>query len=238
MDLKEDGLVDPSKHWYYVTKVRAIRSLVEQLAPKAQTLLDVGAGSGFFAKELLSSGELALRRAVCVDPKYVEDRFEGDIAFRRDLPDEPAELLLLLDVLEHVPDDRALLSDSLQMLAPGGVVVITVPAFMSLWSSHDVYLDHFRRYRLEQVVDLAETSGLEVLTRRYLFGSLFPIAFLVRRLFRSNGSEMGSDLRPIHPVIDRILRGWFSLEHIAVRQRVFGVTAVVACRKSGTSSDP
>jgi SAM-dependent methyltransferase len=231
VDLKEDGLVEPGAHWYYVTKARAIESLAARFAPSARSLLDVGAGSGFFAKALLVSSLLALREATCVDPNYAEERNEGPLAFRMSLPDRPADLILLLDVLEHVPDDQALLSGAIERLAPGGVVIITVPAFMSLWSNHDVYLEHFRRYRLQHVVDLAEASGLDVLTKRYLFGALFPAALLLRKLFGSRNEKAGSDLRPVHPAIDKSLRMWFRFEHSVIPQRAVGLTAVVVARK-------
>ena len=231
MDLKEDGLVNPGEHWYYRTKSAAIEAIIARYAPGAESLLDVGAGSGFFARTLVSSNHLALKRATCVDPNYVEDWNEHALAFQRSLPDQPADIVLLLDVLEHVEDDAELLADSCQRLGSGGVIVITVPAFMALWSSHDDYLEHYRRYRLAEVLDLAEASGLKVLHSRYLFGALFPIAFLVRRVFGSVRPGRQSDLRPTHPIVDRILAGWFRFEHAVLRQRMVGLTAVVVGRK-------
>lgn len=233
MDLKEAGLVDPSTHWYYVSKGRAIERMLAPYVVRGASLLEVGAGSGYFARLLVSSSRLGIRGATCIDTNYPNDWNEGRISFQRLLPGtaSASQVLLLIDVLEHVADDQALLRASLARLEPGGVVVITVPAFQSLWGAHDVYLEHFRRYRLSEIVRLAEDSGLEVRRKRYLFGALFPVAFLSRRVFRRQHARVQSDMRPVHPLLDRLLRSIFAFEHRVIPQRLIGLSAVVVASK-------
>src|SRR5204863_2051938 len=113
MDLKEIGLLgtDQESHWYYASKARALRHALGDYSPRR--ILDVGAGSGFFSKTLLR--ETAATGAVCVDSWYVEERsevqFAKPIEFRRTSPVGNADLVLLMDVLEHVEDDVALLRE-------------------------------------------------------------------------------------------------------------------------------
>ncbi|MGE0408115.1 MAG: methyltransferase, partial [Amphiplicatus sp.] len=101
MDLKEEKAIggDPARHWYYISKARAIKSLIGPGA--VEELLDVGAGSGVFSRILIEAG--AADRATCVDPNYTEDFIgarRGDkIAYRRSVETVDARLVLMIDVV-------------------------------------------------------------------------------------------------------------------------------------------
>jgi 2-polyprenyl-3-methyl-5-hydroxy-6-metoxy-1,4-benzoquinol methylase len=131
MDLKEQHILGPEieTHWYYVSKGRALRSLLAGL--RVPELLDVGAGSGVFARQFLDAG--VCRRAVCVDPNYPEEHTEGagarEIELRRSVERVTQPLILMIDVLEHVADDGALLRSYVDRAPPGAHVLISVPAF-------------------------------------------------------------------------------------------------------------
>src|SRR5580765_5114176 len=135
MDLKEVGLLgtDQDSHWYYASKACALRRALGEYRP--QRILDVGAGSGFFSKMLLR--ETAATSAVCVDPGYAEDWSESyfgkTIAFRRSATVGDADLVLLMDVLEHVDDDRGLLREYAGPARSGTRFIVSVPAFSWLW---------------------------------------------------------------------------------------------------------
>jgi hypothetical protein len=82
----------------------------------------------------------------------------------------------MLDVIEHVRDDRAFVTDVVdRFLAPGGRMVVSVPAYMALFTSHDRDLKHFRRYSPRQGRKLLADSGLTVLAEGGLFHSLLPV---------------------------------------------------------------
>lgn len=141
MDLKEQDLLgaDGASHWYYLSKGRPLRALLAgRTVPE---LLDVGAGSGVFARQLLDAGVCS--GAVCVDPNYREERTErragGEILFRRAVARVSQPLILMIDVLEHVADDCGLLRSYAERAAAGTLVLISVPAFRCLWSGHDVF---------------------------------------------------------------------------------------------------
>jgi 2-polyprenyl-3-methyl-5-hydroxy-6-metoxy-1,4-benzoquinol methylase len=135
MDLKEEAILGDAigSHWYYVAKGRALCAM---LAPaRVPEVLDIGAGSGVFSRQLLDAGLCA--RAVCVDPGYPEERTEDyrghEIEFRRSVERVPQQLLLMMDVLEHVDDDAGLLRSYAGRMPGDGRVLITVPAFEWLW---------------------------------------------------------------------------------------------------------
>lgn len=227
MDLLEAGRVDPTDHWYYQAKLAAIAEAVERLSPGVRSLLDVGAGSAFFTRALAERWNLS--SAIAVDPNYeVPRREDPPVTFLREYHGPGADLLLFGDVLEHVDRPEILLRSYVDCLETPATVVITVPAFPSLWSAHDEYLGHRRRYRLEELVDLARSEGLEVMEARYLFASIFPVAFVVRRLRR--GGQPSSDMRPVPRPLNWLLRRILLLEHRLIRQRLVGLTAIVVAR--------
>lgn len=225
MDLKELDLVDPSVHWYYQAKLAGIQAMVASQTSSGIRIVDVGAGSGFFS--LAIAEELSDATVTCVDPHYPDHalREDGPIRFVRTMSDPSADLYLFIDVLEHVDDDLALLLDYVRAAPEGALVVISVPAFQSLWSGHDVFLEHRRRYRLREVEDLAQKAGLRVRNSRYLFGSIFPVAWLLRRVKRSR--EAKSDMKASSPAVNRVLTRLLTMEHHRITNRWFGLSAVV-----------
>jgi len=149
MDVKEQDILGDliNHHWYYRAKGAAMTRLLAG-AP-VRHVLDVGAGSGVFSRLLLDQGAI---EATCVDPAYPSEHTEMQggkpIRFVHVAANSDADTVLLMDVLEHVDDDTGLLREYVQNAAPGTRFLITVPAFMWMWSGHDVFLEHRRRYTL------------------------------------------------------------------------------------------
>ncbi len=191
MDLKEEDILgaDIGRHWYYRSKAAALRRAVGRLAPKR--LLDVGAGSGFFSRHLLAEG--GAQSALCVDIGYPADRDDSvagkPVLYRRDTGPTDCDLVLMMDVLEHVDDDRGLVRLYADKVPSGAHFLVTVPAFQFLWSGHDVFLEHKRRYRLAEIEQTMTDAGLEVVHGAYYFGLVFPLAAAVRLATRSVESK-------------------------------------------------
>ena len=209
MDLKEEALLgeNVAAHWYYRAKLSALRSAIAGAPPGP--VLDVGAGSGFFSRKLLESGEAT--EATCVDPGYpadTEERVGGrTLRFCRQAGGRDARLVLMMDVLEHVPDDAALLAEYVAHMPPGGRVLVTVPAFQALWSGHDEFLEHYRRYTLAQVERLLRGAGLQVQLGCYFYGAVLPLAAVARlggRLIRRSGPPR-SAMRRFSPLSNAVL---------------------------------
>jgi SAM-dependent methyltransferase len=233
MDLKEEDILgaDIGRHWYYRSKAAALRRLVGPLAP--QRLLDVGAGSGFFSRHLLAHTDA--RSALCVDIGYAEDRDDSEagkpVLYRRDSGPTDCDLVMMMDVLEHVDDDQGLLRHYAALVPPGAHFLVSVPAFSFLWSGHDVFLEHKRRYRLAGIEDAVRGAGLQVVRGAYYFGFVFPLAAAVR-LAQRGAPEPRSSLKRHGAVTNGLLGAICAAElPFLPINRLAGLTAFVLARK-------
>lgn len=240
MDLKEEAAIGSQIdiHWYYVSKARMLATHIARLMPgrKALHVMDVGAGAGWFSKWLLRNDLAA--RATCIDPGYEierEEKIEGrPLAFRRSATaadSADVDLVLMMDVLEHVDDDAALLSDYLSVVQNGVPVFVTVPAFQFLWSTHDVFLEHRRRYSLSLLEDTITRAGGDATDMHYYFGAIFPLAATVR-LMQRGGDATSSDMKPAPTIVNAALKAVCSAERSVMRlNRLAGLSAVGICRR-------
>lgn len=239
MDLKEAGQISGrvEDHWYYRAKLAAVEASCLGLQPSS--VLDVGAGSGFFARSLLQHD--GVRRAVCVDPGYERDSDEAvggkPLQFRRSVDRVVADLVLMMDVVEHVADDVGLIRDYADRAEVGTTFLLTVPAFSWLWSGHDDYLGHHRRYTLAGLERVVRQAGLRVDLGCYIYGALLPLVAATRlsqRAFRGSHRPAASQMRDHGPSLNALFGAICRLEApFAFRNRVGGVTALVRASKAG-----
>ena len=217
MDLKETEILGDQvdTHWYYRAKAAAMARMLR--GTTVGDVLDVGAGSGFFARHLLDHSRAA--GATCVDPNYPDEHDEEQhgkpIRFVRDIDHFDGNLVLMMDVLEHVPEDAALLAGYVARVRPGTRFLITVPAMQWMWSGHDVFLEHYRRYSLRQIDRLVAGAGLHRLASSYYFGLVLPLAAglrLGRRLIPFAAERESSDMRRHGVVVNEGLRRLCQLE--------------------------
>ncbi len=211
MDVKEAlSKGSDGRHPWEAARLRVVSDLLRRRLPdfgaEGDALLDVGCGDGYVMGELARSHPLA--RFVGVDSALSPDLLEKINAQNRNvrasarmetLP-KKIRAALLLDVLEHLEDD----SGSLRGIAEKPELAraeffITVPAFTRLFSHHDRFLGHFRRYSLAQLKETASTAGLAVLHGGYFFFSLLP--FRMWRAFVDSKA-------PFDPAKTRGVAGW------------------------------
>lgn len=237
MDLKETDILgaDIDQHWYYSSKAKAMRLLLEGTVPIR--ILDVGAGSGFFSRNLLSYTDA--KEAWCVDISYQADSDESEagkaVYYRRSVGDINADLVLLMDVLEHVDDDVALLKEYVDKAPSGSRFLVTVPAFQFLWSGHDIFLEHKRRYTLKQLEDVVRNAGLSVRCGTYYFGMVFPIAATLRIAQKTcrKSESPSSQLSNHNPVTNAILKSLCEMELPFLRiNRAVGLTVFCLADKA------
>jgi len=175
-------------HWYYKGKRELVRNwLAMTRRPTAKDLLlDCGAGTGIFAKEMeaecrvmvLDDHEEALR---LLHTRFRADQILSLAGDQVPLPDGALDYVTALDVLEHVPDDAAVVKGFHRLLKPGGIVVVTVPASMALWSDWDVVLHHFRRYHRRQLGLLFPSVEWDVVHLNYTNVVVYPVVWAVRK---------------------------------------------------------
>ncbi len=206
------------EHWWFDGRRRILERLIGRYLPEtpAARLLEIGCGTG---------GNLALLRrfgaveAVEFDAqaRAVAERKSGiSVGFcalpdRLEAADRSFDLVVLLDVLEHVADDVGALRTAKPKLARGGRILITVPALPWLWSAHDEAHHHFRRYTEASLRRSVAAAGLSVVAAGYFNTLLFPLVAVTRLAKKALGSRESDDHMPGRAV-NRLLARVFGLE--------------------------
>lgn len=175
-------------HWYYAGKRAMVRWWLGRAGPPRpdQVLLDCGAGTGRFALEMQSHCRVLVLDDHEEALRLLRSRFQPEqiLSLSGDavpLPDRSLDYVTALDVLEHVPDDAAVVRGFHRLLKPGGLAVITVPAGMALWSDWDEALHHYRRYGRAQLRALFPVQQWEVVQVNYTNVVVYPAVWLVRK---------------------------------------------------------
>lgn len=182
MDLSErpdEATGRERRHPWERSRFRFFQRVLTDNKLRPQSVLDAGAGDGWFSQQLLrdlpSSAEVT-----CWDAHY-EPAIVASLAasagprvhFTRERPNTRFDLIMLLDVLEHVEQDRDFLGALVrENLSDDGAVLISVPAWQQLFTSHDTLLRHHRRYEPSAAAKVIEDSGLTIIRRGGLFHSL------------------------------------------------------------------
>jgi len=195
VDLKERSAGQVRRHPWEVARARSYRKLIASHAdlPAVRRVLDVGAGDGWFASDIRNDLP-ATASIVCWDVNYRSEDLATPIgpgiSRTRERPAQPFDVVLALDVLEHIEHDEAFLADVIvPSMRPGGVGLFSVPAHPRLFCDHDRMLEHERRYRPTAFRALV-ARHLEVLAAGSVFASLLPLrAFDVLRQKAGRGGE-------------------------------------------------
>jgi SAM-dependent methyltransferase len=208
-----DAEIRPDDHWWVVGRARSLDTILRRYVAPGGPSLDVGAGTGIW------SVRLAKRHApvITVEPdprlrlmvraragsagRVLAATLPGPLPFDNDR----FKLVTCLDVLEHLDDDRSSMQELVRVLAPGGHLLVTVPAHPHLWSAKDVDVGHRRRYSEYRFRELIEETKLKPAVVGPLNVWLYPPAAVGRRL-GFNGARMPG------PRINRLLSALFGSE--------------------------
>jgi SAM-dependent methyltransferase len=170
-------------YWWHRGRQTIVRRLLRRYAPADARILDVGCGTGATTAHLGAAGSVCGLDAAPTALRHASARgLPVACASAQQLPvrDSVLDVVVALDVLEHLDDDRRALSEILRVLRPGGVLLATVPAYAFLWSSHDEALGHRRRYLRGPFRELVTAAGFEVELCSYVMASILPVAVAVR----------------------------------------------------------
>jgi len=236
MDLKElESGVNPEVHWYYQSKMKPLFTYTRKVLAATQplTIVDVGSGSGFFAISLERKFSSQIKKVYLVDINYTADEIAetrgAKIEKVLSIPSKIENgLVILMDVLEHLEDDLKMLNEiKAACVGDSNYFFITVPAFFSLWSGHDVYLGHYRRYKIATLTSVLQKAKYNIKNTYYLYGILFPMVWLARKLDNMKKKEANSNMKPFNPIVNKALLGITSVEMaVSTANKVCGVTCV------------
>ena len=228
------------KHWWFVSKKKIVLDFIDRYVPTNDNhkILDIGCGSGLMLNALEQIGDTYGMDMSDDAINFSKEIFSGTVK-KGMLPDnisydeEYFSLVVALDVIEHVDDDRASLTAIRSHIAEGGQAVISVPACMFLWSEHDVLNEHKRRYTLEELKGKLIDAGFTIEKISYFNTFLFPLISLVRMMNNLLKRKGASEIDLPHPAINYIVEKIFSLEKYFLRIMNFpiGVSVLAVVRK-------
>ena len=187
------------RHWWYRGRRTVIEGLVAGLGlPPQARILDAGCGSGRNMIELARHGSVTGVELSATSVELARARDSGEViegsVLELPFENDSFELAVSLDVIEHLQDDLGALRELHRVVAPGGGLLVTVPAYPWLWSGHDEVNHHHRRYTRRSLQSVAERAGWRQVRTTYFNSLLLPVAILLRVIERFNTKTTESSL--------------------------------------------
>ncbi len=245
--------IEEDNHWWFASRTRALNAVMRPILPKSPdfSLLDVGCGAGNMIHHLSRYGRV---KGLEIDERPVkmarQRGYDVDLFDATDpmpFEDNSFDAITALDVIEHNEDDMAILTDSYRILKPGGRIIITVPAFMWLWSHNDDINAHIRRYTAAELRQKLSQAGFTPGRITYNNFFVFPLAAALLLLRRSSESkpELAShhldeeeyqvEMEPASPPVNAVLTLVGQVEAGLIRyvNLPFGTSLIAVGQKPG-----
>jgi 2-polyprenyl-3-methyl-5-hydroxy-6-metoxy-1,4-benzoquinol methylase len=210
------------RHWWFLARRDILGQLLDCVVPRSRgtLIVDVGCGTGglthHFAKDYSAIGVDPAADAI----RFATKRFPEVRFVRGEAPQDvmedfhQADVILLVEVLEHIKDDRAFVHDLIVAMKPGAYLFLLAPADPSLWSPHDEAFEHFRRYTMESFRALWKGERVEERLVSHLNARLLPLIKCVRWWNRKKGKASGQGgtdievpMAPVNGLLRRIFAG-------------------------------
>ena len=229
------------KHWWFVARRRILQQVIRKLnLPTNAQILEAGCGTGGNLKMLSRYGQVSameLDEIACqlANQRQVTQVKRGSLPLNIPFNSEDYDLIVILDVIEHLDDDLSALEALYYKLKPGGYLLVTVPAYMFLWSEHDEINHHKRRYRLKELKQVVRKAGYQVNYGSYFNTILFPLIAIARGLSKllPKQNQNSNDLKLPSKLVNKILQRIFASERYLINRFIlpFGVSVLLLARK-------
>lgn len=228
------------QYWWFVARRRLALSLVQRHLRHGSaqvTVADVGCGTGAVLAELGPAEHAIGLDASPLALQFCRKRGLAALALgdaeALPLRSESVDVVIALDIVEHVEHDDIALSEFFRSLRPAGLLVMSVPAFRWLWGPHDVALMHFRRYKRSELQSRLRKAGFIVERISYSVFLLFPAVIVIRLMdkFRRGPAKVSLPVLPkwLNRLLIRV-QHWESL--VALRMTLpWGSSVVAVARK-------
>lgn len=224
-------------YWWYKSR----RNLIKELLPKCKSLkiLDIGCGTGKLMEELQPYGQIygidASPRAVSFcRSRHLQRVYKTTFPRHRHLKHHRFDVIICLDVLEHIRNDGLAIRTINQLLRPGGKLILTVPAYPWLFSYWDKISGHYRRYSTSQLQSLLSHAGFNIIKISHLYSFLLPIAipfrFIRNHLFKKSPK---SDFIKLASGVNQLLFNLATLERVLLKyiNLPFGLSLLCVAQK-------
>jgi len=220
-------------HWWFKSRRKLIFELLKKIKYR-NNVLDIGCGTGYnllYFKPLFKNviGMDISKNALLLSSKRrIKNLFLGD-AKRISISNNSVDVVLSLDLIEHIKDDNIVISEIHRILRKNGTLILSVPAFNFLWSKHDDLLHHKRRYNKSQIHCLLTKNGFKVEKISYWNFFLFPL-ISIYKLLNVGG---GSDIKKTRNIINIILSFILSVECFLIKylNLPFGISIIAVAKR-------
>ena len=179
-------------YWWHISRLNWMEQIIRSTCAGSKTVraLDYGCGTGGFLHRINERMVFASALGVDVSQQAIENAAKYTPQYRCIQPDDVsvannADIVFMMDVLEHIEHDCDLIKNMLRVLPEGAYIAVSVPAYPSLFSSWDTVLGHYRRYSRNDLINLFEQNGARIIVCSYTFSYLMP-GIIWRRLFQKN----------------------------------------------------
>ena len=226
-----------NQHWWFRARRSIISSLILKYLPQGK-ILDVGCGTGFVLEALKTQYEVWGIDISKIAIQFCQEKgltqVTQGVLDKNTLPEHYFDLIMFLDMIEHLEHDLSALTQAKHYLKSQGQLLITVPAYQFLWSAHDEIHHHKRRYTKKQLTELLQQAGYEVIFSSYFNTFLFPLIAIARLIGNFLNRHQTSDVSLPTALVNQSLYQIFEWEKnlLPSLSFPFGVSIICLARNS------